>query len=342
MDRVATTAPSKNTARTCSRLWIFSQNCYRKREWLKVKYYSHHALSILEQVPILDDINLAHNWQRLYRIQLGQYQLLLTQSHLHLQELESAANLIELTIANFNLNDEPKLYIRLLDTFHDIATAQGRYLQAFQTRQQQRSLEQQYGLRAFIGAGILQPKQLSPNPNVAELNTSKFDVNAIEIAASGRTKDVNHLVERVLSIDHQLTVIHGESGVGKSSLVNAGLIPALLQRSSTVQELLPIKIRTYTSWINAIALAIYTSQYLDNGDQNSIKIPQSPNGYHDRRKNGDRDITTLLHKLKQLAAHGTQIVLIFDQFEEFFLLIPNHQKNKFLLTFGKIVSKFHR
>ena len=300
-----------------------------RREWLQVREYSESALSILEQVPVFDDPNLAHNWQRLHQIQVGQYQLLLVQSHLQLDELELASNLVESTIANFNLSDEPKLYIRLLDTFHEIAFAQGRYLEAFKTRKKQRSLEQQYGLRAFIGAGILQPKQTSPHPNIAELDVSKFNINTSEIAASGRTQDVERLVERILSTDHQLTVIHGESGVGKSSLVNAGLVPMLLQRSLTGQQLLPIKIRVYTDWINAIMEALAKSQGL-NPDLND-KVTHLSKIFLSRT--GDRDASNLIHKFKQLAAHGTQIILVLDQFEEFFFTYPQLPERQVFIDF---------
>ncbi|WP_223805611.1 hypothetical protein [Pseudanabaena sp. UWO310] len=311
-----------------------------KGEWQKVKEYSCKALATLEQVPVFHEENLMHNWLRLRHIQIGQYKLLLTQSYLQLNEIKLASSLIEETIANFNLNYEPKLYIRFLDTFHDLAFAQGRYLEAFQTRQRQRSLEQQYGLRAFIGAGTLQPKQLSPS-SLAEIETSRFDINTGEIAASGRTQDVERLVERILSLEHQLTVIHGESGVGKSSLVNAGLIPALLQRSLTGQELLPIEIHIYTNWLNAISLAVYKNYDLGYSDRVAVKPSSSAyrlekdgkENMDERRRKGDRDIVNLLLKFRQLALNGTQIVLIFDQFEEFFSTCSQPRERQIFIDF---------
>jgi len=315
-----------------------------KREWAKVKDYAYSAISTLDQVPTFEDKHLNHHWQRLRQIQLGQYQLLLTQSRLQLGELDIAAALMEAMIAQFNLNDEPKLYIRFLDTFHDIAFSQGRYLEAFQARQHQRSLEQKYGLRAFIGAGVLQPKQFSSNPNIAVLDASEFEINASEIVASGRQQDVDRLVERIIAVDHQLTVIHGESGVGKSSLIRAGLIPALIQRSLTGQELIPIKLRIYTDWANAIAFSLYIIHdlndelyplidngiQLDNGFEASFV---SRNRYRERRQNGDRDTANLLNKIKQIAASGTQIVIILDQFEEFFFTYPQPQERQIFIKF---------
>jgi len=298
--------------------------------WQQVKDYAGKALATLDQVPALQEEGLIHNWLRMRHIQRGQNQLLLTQSYLQLKELELASSVIEATLSNFNFNYEPKLYIRFLDTFHDIAFAQGRYLQAFQARQRQRSLEQQYGLRAFIGAGTLQPKQTSPNSIITELDVSKFDLNAGEIAASGRTQDVERLVERILSIEHQLTVIHGESGVGKSSLVNAGLIPALLQRSLAGQELLPIKIHVYTNWINAISLVIYKSL---SPDTDIFRTDSLSSELRDRRKNGEHDANSLLNKLKHISSQGTQIVLILDQFEEFFSTCPQPQQRQLFVDF---------
>ena len=310
-----------------------------RREWLKVKDYCANALEALDRVPTFADNNFDHNCQRLCQVQTGQCQLLLTQSYFHLDQLDMASIQINSAISRFNRNYEPKLYIQFLDAFHDIAFAQGRYLEAFQARQEMRSREQQYGLRAFIGAGVLQPKQPSPNSSIAELDASKFDVNVSEIAASGRTQDVERLVERIFSVEHQLTVIHGESGVGKSSLVRAGLIPALMQRSLTGQELIPVKIRIYTDWINAISFSLHEGLELNNSNNlnNDVtyqsKIFTSTEGYQERNKNAERDATTLLNKLKQLASQGTQIVLILDQFEEFFFTFTQPQERQIFIEF---------
>ena len=274
--------------------------------WEEVANYCYQALAQLEAIPKIDAEDLRHSWLRMHDIQLGQTQLLLTQSYLQRQELDLAAKLIKTAIASFNLADEPKLYIRLLDTWHDIAFAQGYYLQAFQTRQQQRSLEQQYGMRAFIGAGMLQPKQLPSESNLTELDI-RLAASTTEIAASGRIQDVERLVERIVATDNQITVIHGESGVGKSSLVNAGLIPALQQRSLTGQEILPIKVRVYTDWMQVIGAELEISRAL------------SPE--------------LLLQKLRQIALYGTQIILIFDQFEEFFFTCTQMEARQTFIRF---------
>ena len=298
-----------------------------KQEWQQVKEYSAKAISTIELVPAFDEESLNNNWLRLRNVQLCQYQLMLTQSYHHFNELQLAASVIEPAIASFNINYESTLYIRLLETFHDIAFAQGRYLTAFNARQTQRSLEQQYGMRAFVGAGALQPKQngmrafvsagvLQPKQRVSS-SITELDINGFanvgEIAASGRTQDVERLVEKVLATEHQITIIHGESGVGKSSLVNAGLIPALLQRSLIGQELLPIKIYVYTNWMKAIASAISKND--------------------DRHQSSGLNANNLLRQLRKLAAQGTQIILIFDQFEEFFFTYDQPQERQIFIDF---------
>ena len=312
-----------NSLKLAQDLGHLAKIAIEKKEWLQVKEYAQKALAALKHIPKFDDNSLAEKWLRLQHIQSAQAQLLLVQSHLQISELDLAASLITSAIADFNLAYDPKLYIRLLVTSHDIAFAQGHYLEAFHTRKKQRSLEQQYGLRAFIGAGVLQSKQLSSDLTIAELGTSKFNVTTSEIQASGRDQDVEKLVERILSIDNYLTIIHGESGVGKSSLVNAGLIPALLQRSHTGQTLLPIQIRTYTDWGKAIFLQL-TQNFVDRPIYRPIDLQNS--------QPVDRDLSQLtmqlLDNLKQITARGTQIILIFDQFEEFFFDYSKPQQDK--------------
>lgn len=69
------------------------------------------------------------------------------------------------------------------------------------------------------------------------------------MTASGRAKDVQKLVEKIARPDCKMIVIHGYSSVGKSSLVQAGLVPALKYSSIGLQEIVPVKVRTYTNWV---------------------------------------------------------------------------------------------
>jgi ATP-dependent Clp protease ATP-binding subunit ClpA len=145
---------------------------------------------------------------------------------------------------------DPELYIRILEEMRSLYFEQGNYLKAFEIKQEQRSIEQQYGFRAFVGAGRLQPKQQVINPALAPVEAQRTPTQ--EITVSGRQQDVNRLVERIGRNDHKLTVIQGQSGVGKSSILQAGLIPALKQKAIGTRDVLPVLQQVYPDWIREL------------------------------------------------------------------------------------------
>ncbi|BAZ13637.1 WD-repeat protein [Calothrix sp. NIES-4071] len=194
----------------------------------------------------------------------------------------------------------PQLYISILETLRALYFEEGNYLEAFRIKQEQIAIEHQYSLRAFIGATYLHPKR--------HCTTKKQQaIVAQEIAAAGRQKDVDNLIERISRNDHKLTIIHGQSGVGKSSILKAGLIPALKQKSIGERDVLPIVVRVYTDWIGNLC-----NHFSDDID-NSIEA-----------------ITEQLHKN---ADNNLLTVLIFDQFEEFFFVYNNKKQRQSFYEF---------
>ena len=73
-----------------------------------------------------------------------------------------------------------------------------------------------------------------------------------EIAASGRELDVEELLERISRLDYKLIVIHGESGVGKSSILQAGLVPSLEAKSIDTRDVVVVLQRVYVNWISEL------------------------------------------------------------------------------------------
>ena len=179
--------------------------------------------------------------------------------------------------------------------------SKGNYLEAFQVKLEQRSIEQQYGLRAFVGAGRLQSRLQIINPALAE--TEPKAAVTQEIAASGRMQDVNRLIERISRPDHKLTVIYGQSGVGKSSLVQAGLLPALKQRAIDARDVVPVLLQVYTDWIELIGSRLVESLEEVRG----LSFPLFQNS-----------MAIFVEELNKNVEKDLLIVLIFDQFEEFF------------------------
>lgn len=239
------------------------------------------------------------------------YQLMFTQAQRQLGEektanerLKTAANELDKTLESSDHRYNPHGYIRLLRQLRSLYFDQHRYLEAFSIRQKRRSVEQQYGFRAFIGAGRLQPQRQAKNPVL--VSPALGSSVALEITASGRQQDINRLIGRISRADQKLTVIHGQSGVGKSSTVTAGLVPALQNRAIGDQIAVPVVLQVYTDWVRELGKSLRQAQ-IQGGD---------------REKNSHQStLSTVRDIITQLQENGNNhliTVLIFDQLEEFF------------------------
>jgi WD40 repeat protein/ABC-type dipeptide/oligopeptide/nickel transport system ATPase subunit len=190
---------------------------------------------------------------------------------------------------------DAQIYVSVLEELRSLYTASGLYLEAFETKQHQRSVEQQYGLRAFIGAGTLNPKRERTNLDMYANVAEQSDKIAQEIEASGRMLDVEKLVDRIGQARYPLTVIHGDSGAGKSSILIGGLVPALRAKGTIDgRKVLVFAIKNYKDW--------------------SAEVKHKLQKYF-----GDLrpDLDPIQH-FKRNIDENYLTVLIFDQFEDFF------------------------
>lgn len=73
-----------------------------------------------------------------------------------------------------------------MEELHDLKFEQKDYQQAFQLKQKQREIESQYGFRAFIGAGRLQPRRQAINPANSPNQPSK-DIFGEVVAADRKS-----------------------------------------------------------------------------------------------------------------------------------------------------------
>jgi hypothetical protein len=193
---------------------------------------------------------------------------------------------------------------------------QGRYLEAFRIKQEQRSVEQLYGLRAFIGAGRLQPRQSISNSTLVPIEQQEV---ALEIEASGRKQDVNRLIERLTRADRKLTVIHGQSGVGKSSIILAGLVPVLKYRTLGDRIALPVVLQVYTDWVRELGKSL--AQVLDELGWGEGAEPMNLS-FNETQSDREK-IQGILEQLQQNSDRNLLTILVFDQFEEFFFHCTN-------------------
>jgi WD40 repeat protein len=228
--------------------------------------------------------------------------------------LEQAIN-VEKSPPN-SLQRHLQLYIDILQELRSLYLEQQQYLRAFELKQEQRLIEQQNGLCPFLGATSLQPRRQGSR------------LSPPEIAAAGRQLDVNRLIERLSRNDHKLTIIHGSSGVGKSSLINAGLVPALESRIIGTRATMPVVQKVYRDWVGELGRLLTqelnswqvsrVESSTESSQASSLPYPFGKANVYDVPTFTPSDIPTILEQLQLSYERNLLTVLIFDQFEEFF------------------------
>jgi DNA-binding winged helix-turn-helix (wHTH) protein len=115
----------------------------------------------------------------------------------------------------------------------------------------------------------------------------------------GRESEINNLCSKILG--HQSFVLYGRSGVGKSSIVHAGIVPSLKERGYRV---------------------FVIRDYHDSPDKIFKLLNLDP------KENSNAENGIL--KDANFSSNNQTVVLIFDQFEEFFLRSRPKTKSDFL------------
>ncbi|MBD2185080.1 hypothetical protein H6S82_09765 [Planktothrix sp. FACHB-1355] len=324
--------------------WDNLQNLANKSLQLHITYgntdFSSEILQLAQDYVFLAEVALKRqNWEgALYLATLakttlsdvGKYPqhenlalLLLGIAQQQLGQIESAISNLEMARSASNAHYDPRQYIRILKTLRSVYFQQSQYREAFQIKLEQRSIEQQYGFRAFIGAGQLEPQRQATNPALVNIDRTGANAGyqgtvALEIATSGRQQDVYRLIERISRNDQKLTVIYGQSGVGKSSIVNAGLVPALKQTSFGARDALPVVLQVYTDWSETLGRGL--AQALKEIKNIRLNYPlYTPQ--------------LILAQLQKNQERNLLTVLIFDQFEEFFFVGSNSSEIKHFFDF---------
>ncbi|MEH1863084.1 MAG: hypothetical protein V7L21_34920, partial [Nostoc sp.] len=275
--------------------------------WQEANQLVGQALQILADIP-----NLQSD-------ELGLYRFILAKSQQGLGEYKVAINSLKAAKVESNHQYNPQLYISILERLRLLYFEQGEYLKAFHIKQEQLQIEQQYGFRAFVGASYLNPQRQAINS--AQLQVENSETIAEEIAASGRGQDVKRLRERIGGTEHKLTVIHGQSGVGKSSILQGGLIPALQQQAIGERDALPILLRVYTDWIKMLGQSLAKAFEEVSGKELFANLDSSVAILEQLQRNADRNLLT---------------VLMFDQFEEFFFVYPDQGQRRAFYEFLRV------
>ncbi|MBD2543155.1 WD40 domain-containing protein [Planktothricoides raciborskii] len=164
---------------------------------------------------------------------------------------------------NLEIDGQPDYFIQLLQELRDLYFQHGHYLEAYKIKIEIQIRKQQYGLTAFVGAG--------------RLKVSKTEDSSV----FGRQGDIEKLVDKLCSKQNKLIIIYGESGVGKSSLVEAGLVPALQRRKLIDnRDIVVVYLRVYTNWDEELLERLGTplSPPLFRGETGAEKAPLNKGG----------------------------------------------------------------
>lgn len=288
-----------------------------REDWLTAQSEATQALDLLkaaqntlkdnpEEIDLANALDIANSFQR------GWYRFLLGKAQMQLAEPEEAIQYLEAARWETDPEFDLTLHRQVLEELIHQQFELGNYWDAFDVKQELRQVEYRYNLRAFIGAGTVKPHQRTA---VAKrLDEATHAAVAAEIRASGRLQDVEALVTRLQSDRHQLIIIHGPSGVGKSSILSAGLLPAVQRLYPQGRTTLPLLIQTYGNWQQGIATALDEALGPPPQDIQTRLIaslappPILPSPSPD----------ALLDRLRHGVAKNRFFILIFDQFEEFF------------------------
>lgn len=126
----------------------------------------------------------------------------------------------------------------------------------------------------------------------------------------GRTLEVANLHARIIS--NKITLLYAKSGAGKSSLINAGILPEF-ELSNKYQEnkFFFISIRSFENPLSELRKALIEKlDFLENVEISLVKL------------------FDLFHRINKQT-----VLVILDQFEEFFIRITPALRNEFIREF---------
>ncbi|MGK7924052.1 MAG: NACHT domain-containing protein [Spirulina sp.] len=208
-----------------------------------------------------------------------------------------------------------RLYLEILEELRWLYCENQQYKSAFTLKQERQFVEHYCGLRAFHGLyPLATTDRAASGGNLWENVIDRRSQEAI--AASGRRVIVDDLLETLTSHDRKLTILHGASGVGKSSLLRGCLLSALQEKPIAARNALPILQATYRHWERDLCY-LFDEAIAKALPQES---PPSPS----------EEPWRILQQLQYHLCDRVFTVLIFDQFEEFFFLCPQiEQRQKF-------------
>ncbi len=144
----------------------------------------------------------------------------------------------------------------------------------------------------------------------------------------GRDEEIGQLAELIFS--NKLTVLYGKSGYGKSSLLNAGILPRLKKENDKAQKMylpVPVRFQTYEKGGESL-MQKFRFHFGRAMEKQGIPNATNPVALPD----------TLWGLFKTMQPKENSVfVLLFDQFEEFFSY-PIAQKDSFKEQLSELIN----
>ena len=297
----------------------------KQEEILEARKAASLALQALKRLKRSPQIQRWHT---------ARYLLLLAQAKKHLEKWQLAIKTLKRALQTIeNARDklaahdhyEPALHIEILEELQEVFFHQRQYEEAFQKKQEILLVKGQNGLLAFVGASSLRPP-VSP--------TGGEEIPDRAIDASGRQQDVEEIIRRLSPRNQKkLTIVLGPSGVGKTSMLEAGLVPQLRQEIFEGLKIMPLFLRLSKTkdWREEIQQELEKERKLLN--IHALVHAESENTGINAAV--DRAVEALM--IERLKSQQDQVftVLILDQFEDFFFICKNPQERTRFFDFLK-------
>lgn len=313
-----------NDFRQARALGFMAMVAIANKNWKQARDYASQALAIwqtaMDASSSRPDYQAFLEWER--RFHWPWYLYASGKAKHNLGKIEAAIQDLQEARATAKPSYDPMLFTFILDELSDIYyVKKEQYLEAYTIRQARRDVQNTFNLRAFTGPGRLQSFQKIANPALPAAELA--EQMAPEIRASGRETIVQDLLHRIERKDYRLTVIYGQSGVGKSSLLQAGLLPELKRTTFDGRTVIPVLQQIYADWFKNLGIQLAKACQEAN-----------PDDTHDADTLQLTSPERILQQLQQNSNNNFKTVLIFDQFEEFFFANPEIEKRTAFYEFS--------
>jgi tetratricopeptide (TPR) repeat protein len=228
------------------------------------------------------------NQSQIGNANLARYLLQVAKAEARSREYASALDRLEQAKSLVTPESNVQLYLDIMQELRLLHYHTGQFWESFQIKQQQQVVRYEKGLAAFV-------------------STAAAPDHPSAISALGREQDVRAILERLGDEERSLLVIHGENGMGKTSLLQGGLVPTL--KDSTIQgrAVTVVYQQEYHHWLTVLSENLSKASGL-------ATVP------------GTAEVPRVRQQLYFNINNDLATVLIFDQFEEFFLALPEPQQ----------------